>query len=184
MQNNAYVALWQDAVDKGDVEQDEVNVQWGPTTDKLTTENVTIIEGEGTFSEPFIFQSRPLEKRLSSPVPPSYVPHAVKRGEEDSATNLSMPSLGTNNYDPQVALAQWAEDGDSAIQHLVALANVVSPPVTPLTLVLCAVCNSDLHHTSDCSQFICFECDVPQPGHYPADCPDKSLSVYYNAFNN
>ena len=95
-----------------------------------------------------------------------------------------MPSLGTNIYDPQAALAQWAEDGDSTIQNLVTLANVVSPPVTPLTLVLCAVCNSDLHHTPDCSQFTCFECDVPQPGHYPADCPDKSPSVYYDAFDN
>ena len=71
--------------------------------------------------------------------------------------NPSMPSPGTNNYDPQVTLAQWAEDGDSAIQNLIALANVVSPPVTPLTLILCAVCNSDVHHTPDCSQFICFE---------------------------
>ena len=94
-----------------------------------------------------------------------------------------MPSLGTNNYDPQVALAQWAEDGDSTTQNLIALANIVSPPVAPLTLILCAVCNSDLHHTPDCSQFICFECEVSQPGHYSADCPDKSPSIYYDALD-
>ena len=183
IQKNAYIALWQEAVDKGDAkEPDEVEVHWGPTTDELTKENVTIIEGEGMFSDPFIFQSRPLEKRLSSPIPPPYVPYTVKHGEEDSATNPSMPPR-SGAYDPQIALDQWAEDGDSAIQNLVALANIVLPPVTPLTLVLCAVCNSDLHHTPDCSQFIFFECEVPQPGHYPADCPDKSPSIYYDTLD-
>ena len=157
MQNDAYVALWQDAVNNQDAKQpNEVEVHWGPTDDKLTKENLTIVEGEGMFSDPFIFQSCPLEQRLSSPLPPPFVPHTVKHGEEDSATNPSMPSLGTNNYDPQVALAQWADDGDSTIQNLIAL---------------------------DCSQFVCYECELPQPGHYPADCPDKSPSVYYDALN-
>ncbi len=184
VQNDAYVALWQDAINKRDDEEpDEVEVHWGPTDDKLTKENLTIVEGEGTFTDPFIFQSRPLEQRLSSPLPPPFTPHTVKRGEEASATNPSIPPLGSDVYDPQVALAQWADDGDSTIQNLVALANIVSPPITPLTLVLCAVCNSDLHHTPDCSQFICFECEVSQPGHYPADCPDKSPSVYYDALD-
>ena len=94
-----------------------------------------------------------------------------------------MPALGSDTYDPQVALNLWANDGDSTIQRPVVLANVVEPPITPLTLVLCAVCNSDEHHTPDCLQFICFECEVPQPGHYPADCPDKSPSVYYDALD-
>ncbi len=184
VQNDAYVALWQEAVNKGDAgEPDKVEVHWGPTTDELKKENITIVEGKGMFSEPFIFQSRPLDKRLSSPISPSYVPYIVKCGEEDSATNPSMPALGSDTYDPQVALNSWANDGDSTIQRLVTLANVVAPPITPLTLVLCAICNSDEHHTLDCSQFICFECEVPQPGHYPADCPNKSPSVYYDALD-
>ncbi len=78
-QNDAYVAKWQDAVNKWDAEQpDEVEVHWGPTTDKLTKENLTIIVGEVRFPDPFIFQSRPLKKWLSSPLPPSYIPHIVK----------------------------------------------------------------------------------------------------------
>ena len=84
-----------------DVEQpDEVEVHWGSTDDKLTKENLIIVEGEGTFTDPFIFQSRPLEQRLSSPLPLPFVPHTVKRGEEDSATNPSMPPLGSDVYDP------------------------------------------------------------------------------------
>ncbi len=63
VQNDAYVALWQDAINKQDDEQpDEVEVHWGPTDDKLTKENLTIVESEGTFTDPFIFQSRPLEQ--------------------------------------------------------------------------------------------------------------------------
>ena len=58
VQNDAYVALWQDAVNNHDVEQpDKVEVHWGPTDDKLTKENLTIVEGKGTFTDPFIFQS-------------------------------------------------------------------------------------------------------------------------------
>ena len=65
-QNDAYVALWH-TVNKWDAKQpDEIEVHWGPTTNKLTKENVTIIEGEGMFSNPFIFQSRSLEQRLST----------------------------------------------------------------------------------------------------------------------
>ncbi len=184
-QNDTYIAKWQDTVNKWDAKQpDKVEVHWGPTTDKLTKENLTIINGEGTFSDPFIFQSCPLEKQLPSPLPPPFVPHTIRCGEEDSTTNPSMPSFGNNTYDPQVALDQWANDGERAIQNLIALATIVSPPIPPLTLVLCAVCISDLHHTPDCSQFICFECDVPQPGYYPADCPDRSPSVYYNALDD
>ena len=184
-QNDAYVAKWQEAVDGWNAtEPEQVEVHWGPTEDKLTKENLTIKEGEGTFSDPFIFQSRPLEQRLSSPTPPSYVPHTVKRGEEDSATNPSIPPLGNDDYDPQVALDQWANDGDSTILNLVARANVVAPPVEPLHLILCAVCGSDIHHTPDCSQYICYECEVPQPGHYPVDCPEKSPSIYYDAFDS
>ncbi len=82
-----------------------------------------------------------------------------------------MPPLGSNIYDSQVALDQWANDGDSAIQNLVALANAVAPPVEPLHLILCAICGSDMHHTPDCLQFICYKCEVPQPGHYPVNCP-------------
>ncbi len=162
MQNDAYVAKWQDAVNKWDAEQpDEVEVHWGPTTDELMKENLTIIEGEGTFSDPFIFQSHPLKQRLSTPLPPPYIPHTVKHGEEDFATNPSMPSLGNDVYDPQVALDQWANDSDSAVQNLIALANVIAPvPVSSLHLILCAVCGSDVHHTPDCLQFICFECEV------------------------
>ena len=74
-----------------------------------------------------------------------------------------MPPLGSDTYDPQVALDQWANDGDSAVQNLIAFANVVAPPVEPLHLILCAVCRSDVHHTPDCSQYICYECEVPQP---------------------
>ncbi len=171
-QNDTYIARWQEAIDKQDTKQpDKVKVYWGPTTDKLTKENLTIIEGKGTFSNPFIFQSRPLKQRLSSPIPPPYVLHTVKRGEEDSATNPSMPPLGSDTYDPQVALDKWANDGDSAIQNLVALANIIAPPVSPLRLIICAICGSDIHHTPDCSQFICYECEVLQPGHYPANCP-------------
>ena len=74
-QNDAYIAKWQEAVDRWDAtEPEQVEVHWGPTEDKLTKENLTIVEGEGTFSDPFIFQSRPLKQRLSSPTPPSYVP--------------------------------------------------------------------------------------------------------------
>ncbi len=43
-----------------------------------------------------------------------------------------MPSLGNDNYDSQVALDQWAEDGNSAIRNLIALANIVSPPIPPV----------------------------------------------------
>ena len=95
-----------------------------------------------------------------------------------------MPALGSDTYDPQAALNSWANDGDSTIQRLVVLANIVEPPITPLTLVLCAICNSDKHHTPDCSQFICFECEVPQTGHYPTDCPDKSPSIYHDTLDN
>ena len=176
-QNDAYVAKWQEAVDKQDTEQpNEVKVYWGPTMDNLTKENLTIIEGEGNFSDPFIFQSCPLKQRLSSPIPPPYIPHTVKRGEEDSTTNPSMPPLGSDIYDPQVALDQWANDGNSAI--------VIAPPFAPLHLILCAVCGSDVHHTPDCLQFICYECEVLQPGHYPTNCPNKSPSIYYEALDD
>ncbi len=85
--------------------------------------------GRWTTWRDIIFQSCPLEKQLSSPLPPPFVPHNIKRGEEDLATNPSMPPLGSDIYDPQIALNQWAEDGNSDIQNLVALANIVSPPI-------------------------------------------------------
>ncbi len=139
MQNNAYVALWQDAINKQNNEQpDEVEVHWGPTDDKLTKKNLTIVEGEGTFYNPFIFQSRPLEQQLSSPLPPlSFVPHTVKRGEEDLATNPSIPPLGSDVYNPQVALAQWAEDGDSTIQNLVAPLHLSLSSFVPSAIQTC-----------------------------------------------
>ncbi len=40
-----------------------------------------------------------------------------------------MPSLGNNDYDLQVALDQWVKDSDDAIKNLVALTNIISPPV-------------------------------------------------------
>ncbi len=90
--------------------------------------------GKDMYTNPFIIQSQPLVNRLSSPLPLLFIPHTVRCGEEDSATNPSMPSLGNDNYDPQVALDQWVEEGNNTIRNLVAFVNIVLLPVPPLHL--------------------------------------------------
>jgi hypothetical protein len=87
----------------------------------------------------------------------------------------------------------------------------ISPSPTPLTLLnrlstfdyvataiftptssvsLCAICSglhryaeSLTHHTPNCVQYICMVCEVSQHGHYPADCPRHSPSVYHDALD-
>ena len=49
------------------------------------------------------------------------------------------------------------------------------PPLIPM----CGICGSSAHHTPDCATYICFHCEVPQAGHYPADCPE--LEEYFDA---
>jgi hypothetical protein len=55
---------------------------------------------------------------------------------------------------------------------------------------LCAICSglrrhmeSLTHHTPDCVQYICMVCEVSQPGHYPADCPQCLPSVFHDALD-
>jgi hypothetical protein len=55
---------------------------------------------------------------------------------------------------------------------------------------LCVICSglrhyeqSFTHHTPDCVQYICMVCEVSQPGHFPADCPQCSPSVYHDALD-
>jgi hypothetical protein len=115
---------------------------------------------------------KPLEEQLSSP-------HPVKREYERSDTDPSMPHLvesHPSDNDVQTCLDQWANNGDDHVQQLIALANTSSPSVSLTHLVLCALCGTDQHHMPDCSQYKCHECDTPQAGHYPADCPNKDVS--------
>jgi hypothetical protein len=70
-------------------------------------------------------------------------------------------------------------------------AAIFTPVSSPTPLVpLCAICSglrrytaSLTHHTPDCAQYICMICEVSQPGHYPADCPQRSPSVYHDALD-
>jgi hypothetical protein len=39
------------------------------------------------------------------------------------------------------------------------------------------------HHTPDCAQYICMVCKVSQPGHFPANCPQRSPSVYHDTLD-
>jgi len=60
------------------------------------------------------------------------------------------------------------------------LVNVFSDPTIqpPPLIPTCGVCGSSAHHTPDCATYVCFHCEVPQAGHYPADCPD--LEEYFD----
>jgi hypothetical protein len=70
-------------------------------------------------------------------------------------------------------------------------AAIFTPVSSSTSLVpLCAICSglrrhaaSLTHHTPDCAQYICMICEVSQPGHYPADCPQRSPSVYHDALD-
>jgi hypothetical protein len=70
--------------------------------------------------------------------------------------------------------------------------DATTPPISCSTSLvpLCAICSglrrhteSLTHHTPDCAQYICMVCEVSQPGHYPADCPQCSPSVFHDALD-
>jgi hypothetical protein len=57
---------------------------------------------------------------------------------------------------------------------------------SPSSVPLCAICSSIEHyehHTPDCVQYVCFICEVLQPGHFPANCPQRTPSVYHDTFD-
>jgi hypothetical protein len=76
-----------------------------------------------------------------------------------------------------------------SIEHL--FDYVATSIFTPISLVpLCAICSglqrhaeSLTHHTPDCAQYICIVCEISRPGHYPADCPQRSPSVFHDALD-
>jgi hypothetical protein len=68
------------------------------------------------------------------------------------------------------------------------LVDNTTPLLSLIPVPLCAICSglrqyerSLTHHTPDCIQYICMVCEVSQPGHFPADCPQRSPSVYHDA---
>jgi hypothetical protein len=65
------------------------------------------------------------------------------------------------------------------------LPNIYAVPITPsfpdqpFSCDICTVSQRAFidHNTPDCSQFICFICEMKQPGHFPEDCPERSTTT-------
>jgi hypothetical protein len=118
---------------------------------------------------PMVMQQRRTANRLTPP------PHAMDGS--DLQDNRSVRIVDVDDYDdcscPQ-SLLDWMSSP-----------NICAAPITPSfpnQPFSCDICMASRqafinHNTPDCSQFICFICEMKQPGHFPEDCPERPTTT-------
>jgi hypothetical protein len=121
---------------------------------------------------PMVVQQRRTANRTTPP------PHAMDGS--DSRDNRSVQVVDVDDYNDCSCPRSLLERMSSPNAY--AVSTIPSFPDQPFSCDICMSSRQTFidHDTPDCSQFICFVCEMKQPGHFPKNCPERPTTTIPN----